>query len=244
MFKLYPQISTKDVIRMNDLLVEYVKKLPFAIETIIILLFFILSIFTKAIIPITSFFSEKVFNKYKNSLLQVLSSTKLDKDLILESEKELSIILKIEFTQCRDRKQAFYFYELINESKHVFPYNKFKRLYRYLKFEGNDILINEKKIKYANYENWFLSLVIFIEFLLFGVLSILDIIINSKEFSFNYFSYMLVMLILIIPSAIFKNLIIKKSEINQFNQIKNIYHKKIIARLTKQYKDMYFSELN
>ncbi|OTQ09563.1 hypothetical protein B6D11_13455, partial [Gilliamella apicola] len=74
--------------------------------------------------------------------------------------------------------------------------------------------------------------------------SILDIIINSKEFSFNYFSYMLVMLILIIPSAIFKNLIIKKSEINQFNQIKNIYHKKIIARLTKQYKDMYFSELN
>ena len=55
---------------------------------------------------------------------------------------------------------------------------------------------------------------------------------------------MLVMLILIIPSAIFKNLIIKKSEINQFNQIKNIYHKKIIARLTKQYKDMYFSELN
>lgn len=244
MFKLYPQISTKDVIRMNDLLVEYVKKLPFAIETIIILLFFILSIFTKAIIPITSFFSEKVFNKYKNSLLQVLSSTKLDKDLILESEKELSIILKIEFTQCRDRQQALYFYELSNESKHVFPYNKFKRLYRYLKFEGNDILINEKKIKYANYENWFLSLVIFIEFLLFGVLSILDIIINSKEFSFNYFSYMLVMLILIIPSAIFKNLIIKKSEINQFNQIKNIYHKKIIARLTKQYKDMYFSELN
>ena len=229
---------------MNDLLVEYVKKLPFAIETIIILLFFILSIFTKAIIPITSFFSEKVFNKYKNSLLQVLSSTKLDKDLILESEKELSIILKIEFTQCRDRQQALYFYELSNESKHVFPYNKFKRLYRYLKFEGNDILINEKKIKYANYENWFLSLVIFIEFLLFGVLSILDIIINSKEFSFNYFSYMLVMLILIIPSAIFKNLIIKKSEINQFNQIKNIYHKKIIARLTKQYKDMYFSELN
>lgn len=244
MFKLYPQISTKDVIRMNDLLVEYVKKLPFAIETIIILLFFILSIFTKAIIPITSFFSEKVFNKYKNSLLQVLSSTKLDKDLILESEKELSIILKIEFTQCRDRQQALYFYELSNESKHVFPYNKFKRLYRYLKFEGNDILINEKKIKYANYENWFLSLVIFIEFLLFGALSILDIIINSKEFSFNYFSYMLVMLILIIPSAIFKNLIIKKSEINQFNQIKNIYHKKIIARLTKQYKDMYFSELN
>jgi len=243
-FKLYPQISTKDVIRMNDLLVEYVKKLPFAIETIIILLFFILSIFTKAIIPITSFFSEKVFNKYKNSLLQVLSSTKLDKDLILESEKELSIILKIEFTQCRDRQQALYFYELSNESKHVFPYNKFKRLYRYLKFEGNDILINEKKIKYANYENWFLSLVIFIEFLLFGALSILDIIINSKEFSFNYFSYMLVMLILIIPSAIFKNLIIKKSEINQFNQIKNIYHKKIIARLTKQYKDMYFSELN
>ncbi|OTP81004.1 hypothetical protein B6D08_11075 [Gilliamella apicola] len=229
---------------MNDLLVEYVKKLPFAIETIIILLFFILSIFTKAIIPITSFFSEKVFNKYKNSLLQVLSSTKLDKDLILESEKELSIILKIEFTQCRDRQQALYFYELSNESKHVFPYNKFKRLYRYLKFEGNDILINEKKIKYANYENWFLSLVIFIEFLLFGALSILDIIINSKEFSFNYFSYMLVMLILIIPSAIFKNLIIKKSEINQFNQIKNIYHKKIIARLTKQYKDMYFSELN
>ncbi|OTP85957.1 hypothetical protein, partial [Gilliamella apicola] len=191
---------------MNDLLVEYVKKLPFAIETIIILLFFILSIFTKAIIPITSFFSEKVFNKYKNSLLQVLSSTKLDKDLILESEKELSIILKIEFTQCRDRQQALYFYELSNESKHVFPYNKFKRLYRYLKFEGNDILINEKKIKYANYENWFLSLVIFIEFLLFGALSILDIIINSKEFSFNYFSYMLVMLILIIPSAIFKNL--------------------------------------
>ncbi|OTQ09026.1 hypothetical protein B6D11_13750, partial [Gilliamella apicola] len=177
---------------MNDLLVEYVKKLPFAIETIIILLFFILSIFTKAIIPITSFFSEKVFNKYKNSLLQVLSSTKLDKDLILESEKELSIILKIEFTQCRDRQQALYFYELSNESKHVFPYNKFKRLYRYLKFEGNDILINEKKIKYANYENWFLSLVIFIEFLLFGALSILDIIINSKEFSFNYFSYMLV----------------------------------------------------
>ena len=244
MFKLYPQISTKDVIRMNDLLVEYVKKLPFAIEIVIVLLFFILSIFTKAIIPITSFFSEKVFNKYKNSLLQVLSSTKLDKDLILESEKELSIILKIEFTQCRDRQQALYFYELSNESKHVFPYNKFKRLYRYLKFEGNDILINEKKIKYANYENWFLSLVIFIEFLLFGVLSILDIIINSKEFSFNYFSYMLVMLILIIPSAIFKNLIIKKSEINQFNQIKNIYHKKIIARLTKQYKDMYFSELN
>ena len=228
---------------MNDLLVEYVKKLPFAIETIIILLFFILSIFTKAIIPITSFFSEKVFNKYKNSLLQVLSSTKLDKDLILESEKELSIILKIEFTQCRDRQQALYFYELSNESKHVFPYNKFKRLYRYLKFEGNDILINEKKIKYANYENWFLSLVIFIEFLLFGALSILDIIINSKEFSFNYFSYMLVMLILIIPSAIFKNLIIKKSEINQFNQIKNIYHKKIIARLTKQYKDMYFFKI-
>ena len=226
---------------MNDLLVEYVKKLPFAIETIIILLFFILSIFTKAIIPITSFFSEKVFNKYKNSLLQVLSSTKLDKNLISESEKELSIILKIEFTQCRDRQQALYFYELSNESKHVFPYNKFKRLYRYLKFEGNDILINEKKIKYANYENGFLSLVIFIEFLLFGALSILDIIINSKEFSFNYFSYMLVMLILIIPSAIFKNLIIKKSEINQFNQIKNIYHKKIIARLTKQYKDMYFS---
>lgn len=243
MFKLYPQISTKDVIRMNDLLVEYVKKLPFAIETIIILLFFILSIFTKAIIPITSFFSEKVFNKYKNSLLQVLSSTKLDKDLILESEKELSIILKIEFTQCRDRQQALYFYELSNESKHVFPYNKFKRLYRYLKFEGNDILINEKKIKYANYENWFLSLVIFIEFLLFGALSILDIIINSKEFSFNYFSYMLVMLILIIPSAIFKNLIIKKSEINQFNQIKNIYHKKIIARLTKYYKDMYFFKI-
>lgn len=226
---------------MNDLLVEYVKKLPFAIETIIIILFFILSIFIKAIIPLTSFFSEKVFNKYKNSLLQVLSSTKLDKNLISESEKELSIILKIEFTQCRDRQQALYFYELSNESKHVFPYNKFKRLYRYLKFEGNDILINEKKIKYANYENGFLSLVIFIEFLLFGALSILDIIINSKEFSFNYFSYMLVMLILIIPSAIFKNLIIKKSEINQFNQIKNIYHKKIIARLTKQYKDMYFS---
>lgn len=226
---------------MNDLLVEYVKKLPFAIETIIIILFFILSIFIKAIIPLTSFFSEKVFNKYKNSLLQVLSSTKLDKNLISESEKELSIILKIEFTQCRDRQQALYFYELSNESKHVFPYNKFKRLYRYLKFEGNDILINEKKIKYANYENGFLSLVIFIEFLLFGALSILDIIINSKELSFNYFSYMLVMLILIIPSAIFKNLIIKKSEINQFNQIKNIYHKKIIARLTKQYKDMYFS---
>lgn len=244
MFKLYPQISTEDVIRMNDLLVEYVKKLPFAIEIVIVLLFFILSIFTKAIIPITSFFSEKVFNKYKNSLLQVLSSTKLDKDLISESEKELSIILKIEFTQCKDRQQALYFYELSNESKHVFPYNKFKRLYRYLKFESNDILINEKEIKSANNINWYLSLGLLFESLFIGALPILEVIINSKELSFNYFFNMLIMLILIIISSFYKKLVINKSEINQFNQIKNIYHKKIIARLTKQYKDMYFSEFN
>lgn len=243
MFKLYPQISPEDVTRMNDLLAEYVRKLPFALETIIILLFFILSFFTKAIMPITSFISEKILNKYKNSLLQVLSVAKLDKDLISESEKELSIMLKIELTQCRDRQQALYFYELSNESKHVFPYNKFKRLYPYLKFQGKDILINKKEIKFTNLIYFIFSLAFLIESLFFFVMSISNIINHSQEFFFNYFYYMLAMVILIMLSAFFKKLIIKKSEINQFNQIKNIYHKKIIARLTKHYKDMYFFKI-
>ena len=74
-------------------------------------------------------------------------------------------------------------------------------------------------------------------------MSISNIINHSQEFFFNYFYYMLAMVILIMLSAFFKKLIIKKSEINQFNQIKNIYHKKIIARLTKYYKDMYFFKI-
>lgn len=54
---------------------------------------------------------------------------------------------------------------------------------------------------------------------------------------------MLVIITFVILAVFFNYLIIKKSEINQFNQIKKIYHKKIIARLTKQYKDMYFLNL-
>lgn len=74
-------------------------------------------------------------------------------------------------------------------------------------------------------------------------MSSLDLINHYREFSFNNFYYMLVIITFVILAVFFNYLIIKKSEINQFNQIKKIYHKKIIARLTKQYKDMYFLNL-
>ena len=119
---------------MNDLLIGLIKLLSYPTLAVFIILICILIIILKNIIPFVSFL-EKILNKTKNSLLQILSSTKLDKDLISESEKELSIIYKIELTQCRDRQKALYFYELCNELKHIFPYNKFKRLYRYLKFQ-------------------------------------------------------------------------------------------------------------
>lgn len=120
---------------MNDLFLELIKLLPDIIQVVFVILLLVSILISKAIIPVISFLSKKILNKTKNSLTEILSSKKLDKDLILESEKELSIIYKIELTQCRDRQKALYFYELCNELKHIFPYNKFKRLYRYLKFQ-------------------------------------------------------------------------------------------------------------
>lgn len=229
---------------MNDLFLELIKLLPDIIQVVLVILVLILIFISKAIIPSISFLSKKILNKTKNCLTEILSSKKLDKELILESEKELSIIYKMELTRCSDRQLALYFYELSNESKHIFSYSKFKRLYEFLKLEKDDILINKKGIIWANRKNKFVALVFLIMVSLLGVLVVLSFfyIINDvpKLFIMNCCSSLL-MMILTIPLRLHTNLIITKSEINQFNQIKNTYHKKIIARLTKEYKDDYFS---
>jgi len=226
---------------MNDLFLELIKLLPDIIQVVFVILLLVSILISKAIIPVISFLSKKILNKTKNSLTEILSSKKLDKDLILESEKELSIIYKMELTQCRNRQLALYFYELSNESKHIFSYKKFKRLYQFLKLEKEDILINKKGIIIENLINGVMSLGFLAMALILGFLSILYAIKDFSKSFIDYFQSILLMVIFTMLACYFFASIIFNSEINQFNKIKYIYHKKIIARLTREYKDDYFS---
>lgn len=226
---------------MNDLFLELIKLLPDIIQVVFVILLLVSILISKAIIPVISFLSKKILNKTKNSLTEILSSKKLDKDLILESEKELSIIYKMELTQCRNRQLALYFYELSNESKHIFSYKKFKRLYQFLKLEKEDILINKKGIIIENLINGVMGLGFLTMALILGFLSILYAIKDFSKYFIDYFQSILLMVIFTMLACYFFASIIFNSEINQFNKIKYIYHKKIIARLTREYKDDYFS---
>lgn len=61
-------------------------------------------------------------------------------------------------TESRDRWLALYFYELTNISKHIISYNQFKKLYKYLSFEGENIFLNKNKMKRLTICNSFLMI--------------------------------------------------------------------------------------
>lgn len=221
---------------MNDLLIECIKSLPFAIQPIFILLLFMPSFVTKTVMPITSFFSKIIFNRTKNRLSEIISNKNLDKDLISESEKELSVISKMNLTESRDRWLALYFYELTNISKHIISYNQFKKLYKCLSFENEDILINKYKMKSSSICNW-ISIVSCI------VLSVGYFYLSFQErraSDFSYFYYVFLgfsAAFFEFLAILFYDLKIKEDEIWYFNYIKKLYHKKVIVKLSAQFGD-------
>ena len=65
-------------------------------------------------------------------------------------------------TESRDRWLALYFYELTNISKHIISYNQFKKLCKYLSFEGKNIFIDKNKMKRLTICNSFLMIYCFL----------------------------------------------------------------------------------
>ena len=236
MFKLYPQILTEGVVRMNDLLIGLIKSLPFTIQPIFILLLFMPSFVTKTVMPITSFFSKKIFNRAQNRLSEIISNKDLDKDLISESEKELSVISKMSLTESRDRRLALYFYELSNISKHIIPYNQFKKLYKCLSFDHEDIFINKDKMKRSSICNW----ISIVSCIVLSVGYFYLCLQESKASDISYYYYVLWAFLSAsfeFLAFLFYDLKIKEAEILYFINIKNLYHKKVIDKLSAQFGD-------
>lgn len=224
---------------MNDLLIESIKTLPFAIQPIFILLLFMPSFVTKTIMPITSFFSKKIFNRTKNRLSEIISNKDLDKALISESEKELSVISKMNLTESRDRWLALYFYELTNISKHIISYNQFKKLYKYLSFEGKNIFIDKNKMKRLTIYNCLLMIYCF----LLTILLLYVCFSAEKLNNFTDYQYLFCgssALFFEFLTLFFYDSLIKKKEKYQFVYIKDLYHKRVITNLTIQFGNDYF----
>ncbi|WP_143425417.1 hypothetical protein, partial [Gilliamella sp. Nev5-1] len=217
---------------MNDLYVECLNMLPAItrgiIVTTIILVMLIPEFVKKIAIPAISFFLNKIINREKSRIYAISKDNSLNEEVVKECHTELMILAEMELVQSADRKIGVYFYELINLLKHIVSYNKFKRLYPYLYFINNEILINDKKIKNKRYSNYLWAVFCFIGMAIFSFLYIYSST-NTNIQSPVLFNILCLLLIVLseLSGLITLNLVIKKKEIDEFNHIKNLYHERV-----------------
>ena len=226
---------------MNDFYVECLNMLPDIVRVIIVtavMLLMLIPAFIKQIVmPIKLFFLIKIINRGKSRICAISKDNYLNEEAVKECHKELMILAEMELVQSSDRKIGVYFYELINLLKHIVPYNKFKRLYPYLCFKDEEIFINDKKIKNKRYSNYLWAVFCFI---VMAIFSFLYIYASAKSPVLFNILCLLFIALSELSGLITLNLVIKKKEIDEFNHIKNLYHKEVITKLKDRFGDIIY----
>ena len=224
---------------MTELLAKHIEKLPESFQRITIFLILLAAFFKTIIIPIASFFSDKVFNKTINNLLKIISNKDLNKLLIIQSSKELSIIYKTILTKSKKRDLALYFYELSNVSNHTISYTHFKRLYKYLSFSKKGILIS------SNFKCLNILKCITIGACFLDIVTLIYLIYDKSNGELNncvLLLYLFIIFVLIILCFFIWHSTIKNKEIKEFEHAKDLYNKQVIERLTLEIGNDYFKE--
>lgn len=234
---------------MNDLTPDSINVLSNNIKEFILvftpLMGLILKFHKQIVMPIASFFNG-IPNRSKNKIYSICRNLNkefnkdLNKDVVTDCYNELIMLEKMTLVQSTDRMKAIYFYELINLLKHTVPYNKFKRLYPYLYFINNEILIDNNKIKDKRKTNYIWATICFLVMICFSGFFVYSNVVVDIKSRFLYYALCLFLVAFSEVSGFYYlNLIIKNKEIDYFNNIKNIYHEKVIAKLKDTFGDIF-----